>query len=166
MNVTAASYEGGKLILQTDSRDARKLVYQFKPGEYEVKRSRKKRSLDANAYAWVLCSKIAEAVGITKEEVYQNAVQDGDQYLIATIPDSDCDSFCRAWQSRGIGWRVQVADDPGIGAKTLFAYYGSSVYDTKAMSRLIDGLVQDAKSMGIETMPPDELRAMLEEWDA
>lgn len=165
MRIEAARYEGGELILKTGSPEAKRFVWQFKAGEYEIRQSREKRSLDANAYCWALCTKIASAVGITKEEVYQRAIQEGDQYLMCCVTDEDYDSFVRAWTSRGIGWRVQIVDDAGMGTKTVFAYYGSSVYDTRAMSRLIESLVQEAKALGIETMQPDELEAMLKAWE-
>ena len=103
-------------------------------------------------------------MGITKEEVYQRAVQEGDQYMMCCVTDEDYDTFVRAWSSRGIGWRVQIVDDAGMGSKTVFAYYGSSIYDTKAMSRLIDSLVQEAKALDIETRPPEEVAALLEAW--
>jgi len=164
MRVEGARYEGGELILKTSSPDARRFVYKFKPGEYELKKASQKRSLDANAYCWVLCSKIAAAVGISKEEVYQRAIQEGDQYLMCCVTNEDYGQFVKSWQAKGIGWRVQVLDDSGLGTKTVFAYYGSSVYDKFAMNRLIDSLVQEAKSLGIETMPEDEVRALLEGW--
>ena len=44
------------------------------------------------------------------------------------------------------------------------AYYGSSRYNTRQMSRLIDSIVQDCKDLGIETLPPEKLAAMKEEW--
>ena len=69
MRIDAARYEGGELILTTSDADARRLVYEFKPGEYELRRARKRRSLDANAYAWVLIDKLAAATGLTKTEV-------------------------------------------------------------------------------------------------
>lgn len=164
MRIEGARYEGGELILKTGSPDARRFVYKFKAGEYELRQSREKRSLDANAYCWVLCTKIGAAVGLTKEEVYQRAIQEGNQYLMCCVTDEDYDSFVRAWTSRGIGWRVQLVDDAGMGSKTVFAYYGSSVYDTKAMSKLIDSLVQEARAMDIETLPPEQVAALLEEW--
>jgi hypothetical protein len=164
LRIEGARYEGGELILKTSSPDARRFVYQFKGGEYELKKSTQKRSLDANAYCWVLCSKIAAAVGISKEEVYQRAIQEGDQYLMCCVTNEDFGQFVKSWQAKGLGWRVQVLDDSGLGSKTVFAYYGSSVYDSRAMNRLIDSLQQEAKSLGIETMPEDEVRALLEAW--
>lgn len=164
MRIDAAAWVEGELVLVTGSPEARKFAYRFKPGEYEIVKTTRKRSLDANAYCWVLCSLIAQAVGISKEKVYQDAIAEGDQYLMCSVTDEDYPSFVRAWQSRGIGWRVQTVDDAGMGVKTVFAYYGSSVYDTKAMTRLIDILIQQARNLGLETMPEEELRSLLEAW--
>ena len=41
---------------------------------------------------------------------------------------------------------------------------GSSEYDTKEMSHFIDGIVAEAKELGIETLPPDELESMMKAW--
>lgn len=164
MRIEGARYEGGELILKTTSPEARRLVYKFKPGNYELTKTTRQRSLDANAYCWVLCSKIGQAVGATKEEIYQRAIQEGNQYVMTCVTDEDYDGFVKAWQSRGIGWTVQLLDDAGLGTKTMLAYYGSSVYDTHAMSKLIDSLVEECKALDIETMPEDELKALLEAW--
>ena len=43
-------------------------------------------------------------------------------------------------------------------------YYGSSTFDTKQMSRLIDNIVQDCKAVGIETLTPQQLDALKEGW--
>ena len=44
------------------------------------------------------------------------------------------------------------------------AYYGSSTYNSKQMSRLIDMAVQDCREQGIEVLPPERLAGMMEEW--
>ena len=40
-------------------------------------------------------------------------------------------------------------------------YRGSHSYDSKEMSILIDGTVEEAKALGIETLPPEELERMM-----
>ena len=50
------------------------------------------------------------------------------------------------------------------GCTNVIVYYGSSTYDSKQMSVLIDRIVQDCKELGIETLPPDELLRLQEEW--
>ena len=37
--------------------------------------------------------------------------------------------------------------------------------DTKEMSRLIDGAVYEAKNLGIETLPPERIKLLVEEWN-
>lgn len=46
----------------------------------------------------------------------------------------------------------------------MVLYYGSSTFDTKQMARLIDNIVQDCKALGIETLTPQQLDALKEEW--
>ena len=36
--------------------------------------------------------------------------------------------------------------------------------NTKEMSKLIDGIVEEAKTLDIETMTPNELQILKEEW--
>jgi hypothetical protein len=165
MKISSARYEGDKLILTADP-SARRFVYDFKPGEYEIVKAKKKRSLDANAYCWVLCTKISESLGIPKEEIYRQAIKEGNEYTPMPIKESAVEDFSRIWAGHGIGWFTEVVGDSKIhGYKLVFAYHGSSVYDTKQMSQLIDRLVQDAKALDIETLPPDKLEQMIGAWD-
>ena len=46
-----------------------------KPVSINIKAAHQRRSLDANAYAWVLIDKLAEELGITKTEVYQELIR-------------------------------------------------------------------------------------------
>lgn len=130
----------------------------------EIKKWRKKRSLDANAYAWVLIDKIAQATGIPKTEVYRQAIREiGGVSDIVAVPDNAVDKFREGWSKQGIGWQTEILDSkPGY--KRIVVYYGSSTYDTKQMSALIDSLVQDAQALGIETLPPHEIARLNSLW--
>src|SRR5690554_6565239 len=123
----------------------------------EIKKWRKKRSLDANAYAWVLIDKIAQATRVPKTEVYRQAIREiGGVSDIVAVPDNAVDKFREGWSKQGIGWQTETLDSkPGY--KRIVVYYGSSTYDTKQMSALIDSLVQEAQALGIETLPPHEI---------
>jgi len=130
-----------------------------------IEQHRKRRSLDANAYLWVLCQKIAEAVGTTKELVYKKAVRDVGQFEILPIREDAVETWIQIWSSRGLGWFAEVLDDSKIpGYKKVISYYGSSVYDTRQMSILIDEIVSQCKELGIETLPPDELESLKALW--
>ena len=165
MNVTAARYENGELILSVPPAEARKLVYGFKPGDYNLVKSRKRRSLDANAYCWVLINLIAEAVSEAPETVYRQALRDIPGIVdVCCVQDEAVDSMIRLWTLGHIGRRVDVMDSKIPGCKNLFVFYGSSDFTQKQMSVLIDNLIQDCRNLGIETRPEAEIRTMLEAW--
>ena len=138
-------------------------IKQGKKYTLEIKEVRKHRSLNANSYAWVLMQKIAEKLGITKEEVYRENVRSYGTFTCITIQENALDEFKKAWSSNGIGWQIEV--DGGVfGYLDVLAYPGTSTYDSKQMSRFIDGLVNDCKDLGIETLPEEELESIKKEW--
>ena len=165
--------EGGCLIIRPEKQDLGKamaLVRKHKNKLYnlEVKEYRKKRSLDANAYAWVLIHKLAEVMRITPEEVYlQQVLYVGNNFTPMCVRDQDVERFKKSWASNGLGWPVKDLGPSQVpGCRNLMAYHGSSTYDTEQMSRLIDNLVQDCKALDIETLTPDKLALLKEAWDA
>jgi hypothetical protein len=130
----------------------------------KVVKYRQKRSLDANAYAWVLMTKIANHPDIasSKEEVYEQMLQkygcfyeEEGEYITVTLDKS-----------------VDIAKLPGhwkyIKDNGKFAAYlmikGSSEYDSAEMAHFIDRIVEEAQELGIETATPDELERMKQEW--
>lgn len=168
MNIKGFEIAGNNLVLHTTHEDAVQFAQQndpFKPGEFEITRQRKKRSLEANAYMWALCSEIADAVGCTKEEVYRRNIREGGEYTPLPIKAIAVEEFSRIWESHGVGWFCDVIDDSKIpGYKLVFAYHGSSRYDTRQMSRLIDRVKADAEAVGIVPLPPEQIAAMMEDW--
>ena len=134
--------------------------------DIEVKEHRKKRSLDANAYAWVLINKIADALRITPIEIYRQAIQyiSGNSEIIP-IKQEAVEQFKQAWSHNGIGWITRDMGKSKIpGYMNLMVYYGSSVYDTKQMSELIDHLVQDCRALDIEIKSDEEIKSLMEAW--
>ncbi len=162
--------EGAWLSLRVqDWGAAKNFAASMKDSPYIARLSQKRehRSLDANAYLWVLCQKIAEAAGTTKDEVYLDAVRHAGQFEYLPIRADALEAFKRRWNGRGIGWPVEIVDDSKLpGYKKVIAYYGSSVYDTREMSVLLDYVVNTAKDMEIETATPDELARMMAGWDS
>lgn len=167
---THPTWDGGaEILLKTADRKAvQELMDKYvdnKKYAVEIKPYRIKRSLDANAYCWVLCRKIAEKLGSTDREVYKLAVRD---YGLTTIRPEKAelvDDLVRMWDSMGLGNSYDILGDSKLkGYINVKYYYGSSSYNTKHMARLIDGLVQDAKEQGIETATPEELERMMQQW--
>lgn len=148
---------------------AKEFVLDRKPGLYdcEIKVHRERRSLDANAYCWVLLDKLAKETGIPKTELYRKAIKE-----IGGVSDTVCvlqkaaDRLCGGWECNGMGWFSERFESRLEGCVNVTLYYGSSVYDTEQMSRLIDYIVSDCRELGIETMTPEKLSLLKEGWDA
>lgn len=131
----------------------------------EVKEFRKKRSLDSNNYFWQLCDQIADKLGRTKEDIYIDYIKAVGVFKDFHLTRDDAPTFRTAWSMLGTGWPTEEVDYQQDGDGVVVrAYYGSSRYNAKQMSRIIDMAVQDAKSLGIETLTPDELARMNIEW--
>lgn len=133
--------------------------------EVTVKKYRKSRSLDANAYAWVLIDKIARRLRLTKAEVYRNTIRTiGGVSETVCVVDKAVDRLCQVWSRNGLGWQTETFPSKIDGCTNVILYYGSSSYDTEQMSALIDFLVQECKALGIETMPPEELESLIKNY--
>lgn len=136
--------------------------------DYELKRYRKKRSLDANAFCWAICTEIAKAIGQTKEYVYRDAISHVGVYEVLQFTDTPdksrfdaMKSFKQKWASNGEGWLTKTLDaDKCI----VQAYYGSSRYDTKEMSILVDYLKRQADDLGIQFLTEAEIDLLKREW--
>lgn len=126
---------------------------------------KKKRSLAANAYLWVLCSKLGNKLKLPKEEVYRKAVREAGYFdIVAGVSNGALEALETAWRSKGIGWQTERLEGTINGLNQLILYYGSSTYTTDQMARLLDIVIADAEEQGIETLTPNEKSLMLEEW--
>lgn len=126
---------------------------------------KEKRSLDANSYMWVLCDKIAQKIYSTKEDVYRKAIREVGVFEIMPVRKDAVKRFIYIWENKGIGWVCESLGESKIdGYEKVMIYYGSSVYDTKEMSRLLDYIVDDAKRVGVEVLSPNELQSMKDNW--
>lgn len=148
--------------------EARRFLATKKEKKYvaDIKEYRERRSLDANAYMWVLVGKLSGRLGLPPEEIYRAAIRDvGDNYEVTPIRNDALERWKVIWQSNGLGWLCEeIGPSKHEGYTNVRNFYGSSAYDKAQMSRLIDNIVQDCKAQGIETLTPDELARLTEEW--
>lgn len=150
-----------------------KQIDKLKDSKLSIKavKYRKKRSLDANAYFHVLVGKIADGLGISKHRCKNillgrygqpELLEDDSPAILKTnIPPSFMlereDIHCMP-----CGYKTENGKE-----LTYYKIYrGSHTYDTKEMSILIDGTVQEAQDLGIDTITPDELARIKSLWGA
>lgn len=131
----------------------------FEKLSIEIKPYREKRSLNANAYAWKLIGDIADIVRSSKDEVYLEMLRKyGQSELISVLSHIPIEQY------------VKYCDEVGESKlngkmfKHYRVYKGSSEFDTREMSILIDGIVGEAKELGIQTETPAELERMKSLW--
>lgn len=130
----------------------------------EIKEHKNYRSLDANAYLWVLLTKLQDKLSIPKEELYKNYIQKIGSSEILPIKNEAVDKFREAWQRNGLGWITETTKSKLDGFTNVIAYYGSSSYNTAEMSRLINEVVDDCKEQNIETKSDNEINNLLKQW--
>lgn len=130
-----------------------------------VKEHKQKRSLNANSYAWTLMDKLAEKLRMAKTDIYRSYIKEiGGNNTLVCVQDKALDDLKKTWETHGIGWIAETEKSKLDGCTNVRLYYGSSVYDTTQMSRLIELIVADCKANDIETLTPEELSRMNEEW--
>lgn len=125
---------------------------------------RNKRSLNANAYFYVLISKIAQAARISNTEAHNMAIAKYGQAEGMTIIMRDDIEWTKLDQLHLRPTpRIKVLDDGKL-YRVYLVMRGSHTYDTKEMARLIDGTIEDAKDLGIDTLTPDQIEEMKSKW--
>jgi len=126
---------------------------------YELKEKKQKRSLNSNAYAWVLITKIGDVLNKSKEELYFQFLKEYGQVTSIMLSDEiNIGGFVKYYElesKRLVNNRI---------FKIYRVYKGSSEFDTKEMSTFIDGIVYEAKNLGIEVLTPDELTNLKNQW--
>lgn len=132
--------------------------------DVDIKKHRIKRSLDANAYFWVLVSKIQDKLNVSKEVIYRDLIKEIGSYEVVPIKTVAVEKFRQAWSKNGLGFITDTTKSKLEGFTNIIAYYGSSTYDKKEMGRLIDLVVQECNQLGIETKTDEEIQALLKEW--
>ncbi len=142
--------------------------YDGKKVTVEIKEQKHKRSLDANAYCWVLCDKIASTKGllISKGDVYKQAIRNYGVSNVVMIETDKLYKVLNAWDSQGYGNSHDIIGESKQHPEYTFVrlYLGSSTYDTHEMSVFLDGIIADAEELGIETLTPSKLAELKALW--
>jgi len=111
-----------------------------------------------------LIGKLSEVLGKPREEIYRHYIREIGVSDVVCIKSEAAETMQAAWCKHGLGWLTDAFPSKLPGCTNVILYYGSSCYDTKQMSRLIDLVVEDCKEQGIDTATPAELALLKEEW--
>lgn len=127
--------------------------------EYEVKEYKQKRSLDANAYYWKILSEMAGLLGESKEKLHLKMLKEyGETYSILLPIDQNLEGLVKYYEVES------CIEKNGKKFLSYKAYLPSSEMNTKQMARLIDGVVSEAKELGIQTLTPRQIEEIKLRW--
>jgi hypothetical protein len=135
------------------------LLLQDKDKKFEIKEYHEKRSLDANAYCWQLLNKIGNILHKSKEEVYLQMLKDyGQNEVVSMLSSINVDGYFKYYEPIG----SSILNGKEFTHYRIFK--GSSEYNTKEMSILIDGIVQEAEQLGIATITDKQINELKASW--
>lgn len=157
LQITFAVNEPSAINAVNDIKDCDKL-------SIRAVRFREKRSLDANALLWVCLGKIADAMETPtdKWEIYLQMLKRYGKYTHICVKPNVVDAVKAQWRECEVIGEVNIN---GQKAVQMLCYFGSSTYDTKEFSRLLDGVISEMQEMGLETPASEDMRRALEQWE-
>lgn len=158
-------FKTGKPVLMmeiNERRDFEQLVDDMRDKDklsIEVKQYRQARSLNANSYFWKIVGEMADVLSASKEDIYFLMLKRyGQSDLVSVLANINVSGYFKYYEEAGES-RLNGKD-----FKHYRVYKGSSEYDTREMSVLIDGIVGEAKNLGIQTETPDQIAEMKSRW--
>jgi hypothetical protein len=136
------------------------LFSQDKEKVFEIQEYKEKRSLNANAYAWLLIGKIADVMRLSKEDIYLKMLKDyGQSEVISLLSDVNIEGYFKYYEKFG---------ESSLNGKK-FSHYkiykGTSQYNTHEMSIFIDGVCQEAVQLNIDVKTPEEIERLKRLWN-
>ncbi len=134
----------------------------------KITQYRKKRSLDANNYLWLLLGEIQAVLqnGSTKEELYMRALMTFGTFMYLPATEEEAEELRKVFRiviDRGES-PLKTRSGKEVDVHTYQCYKGSSLYDTKEMSVLLSGVIRTAEELGIDTVTPEEKERMIQQW--
>lgn len=169
-SVSKLTNDKGELIIQfVVSDDKTSVIYGYTQLKemaelsVEVKKYRKQRSINANAYMWKLLYEIGAVVNRSKDDIYIEMLERYGKFTHIIVKENAVDKFKLQWKYVKELGNMEINGTKGV---QFQCYFGSSTYDSKEFSVLLDGIINEAKDLDIETIDEKERKEMLESYEA
>ena len=128
----------------------------------EIKQHRNHRSKDANALLWECIGRLAMALRADKWDIYLLMLRRYGQYTYIVVPPNAVEMVARQWRECEVIGDININGRDGV---QMLCYYGSSTYDTKQFSILLDGVISEMKEIGLTAPTSEDMRRSIEEWE-
>lgn len=128
----------------------------------DFRKFRNKRSLDANGMLWACLGQIAATLRTDKWDVYLRMLRRYGQYTYVCVKPHAVEAMKANWRECEV---IGELDINGQKAVQMLCYFGSSTYDTKDFSILLDGVISEMEEMGLPVPPSEDMKRALESWE-
>lgn len=146
---------------------ARKVLEQLEPGKkyvVEIKPYRKKRSLDANAMYWKILSDFAIKLRISNSFAhnmmlrrYGQVERYDDELVYVFLPDTEeAERKADEAETYHLKPTSQTKQGKDGSYRAYMLLRGSKTYDTSEFSRLLTGLIDECKEIGLDVLTERE----------
>lgn len=127
-----------------------------------LKVHRGKRSKDANALLWACIGDIARETEVDKWDVYLNLLRRYGKFTYIVVKPDAAEAVRKQWRESEIIGEIDIHGTKGV---QMLCYYGSSTYDTKEMSVLLNGTISEMETLNLQRPASSDLRRAMEEWE-
>ena len=124
--------------------------------------SRKKRSLDANAMMWACLKDIADALNTDKWDVYLQMLKRYGKFTYIVVKEKAVEAVKEQWRECEVVGNIEINGQPAV---QMLCYFGSSTYDTKEFSVLLNGIISEMREMGLHPPANEEMKKALDRWE-
>jgi hypothetical protein len=129
---------------------------------FDLSEHKQKRSLNANAMLWSCLGEIANALNTDKWKIYLQMLKRYGKYTYICVKPSVVESVKKQWRECEVLGDIEINGQRAI---QMLCYFGSSTYDTKEFSVLLDGVISEMEEMGLATPKSEEVERMLIQWE-
>ena len=151
-----------RLLFEVDGSPEEAEKYTGKKLRLKAVEWRDKRSLDANALLWHCIGEISKSIQEDKWKVYLNLLKHYGKYTYIVVKEKAVEAVKKQWRETEVVGDIDINGTKGV---QMLCYFGSSNYDSREFSRLLDGTIQEMKNMGLELPEPENIRRALEIWE-
>lgn len=156
-NITFSVNEGESALIELDKlQNVEKL-------SVDVKQYRKKRSLDANGLLWACLGEMAVATRADKWDIYLMMLKRYGKFTHVCVKPEALEDLKHQWRETEVVGELTIN---GKKAVQVLCYFGSSMYNTKEFSVLLDGVVSEMQDLGLQPPASEDMKRALEMWEA
>ena len=149
----------GKLLVTFETNADPEEIQTFKDKDLEItiQKERKARSLDANKLLWAMIGDLAMTLRADKWDIYLMMLKRYGKYTYVSLKPEAVDDFVKSYRECEVIAQTEEA-------VMLLCYFGSSTYTQEEFSRLLDGVISEAKEAGIHMKASDQVEELYRQW--